>query len=188
MDSRWTQRWPGIAVASGLVVSLVFAPAASAATCALSAPAYGNVGTPLAIAGSGFPTSAAVDIEIRLDGVAFDSFSVQSDAGGAIDLELTPEVADIGVWTIDASAGSACSAQVVIQVLGANQTPVPEATSPPDGSAGGADASAAPRTDASLSMGPSTPNGVPLSLWAIGFLVFLTGLVGSLVTRPKRNT
>jgi hypothetical protein len=142
----------------------------------------------MTIAGSGFPASTGVDIEITLDGSAFDSFSVQSDPDGAFDLLLTPEVADIGVWSVDASSGSDCSAEAVIQVLDANQTPAPAATASPEGAAAGAGAEPPPRTDAALSSGGTDTTGVPPILWAFGLLVFMAGVGGSLVTRPKRNT
>jgi hypothetical protein len=187
---RWRRRsWPGIGMAIGILMALVVTPAASAATtCSLSAPTYGNVGSVLAIAGSGFPASTGVDVEITLDGSAFDSFAVQSDASGDFDLQLTPEVADIGVWTVDASAGSSCSAQAVIQVLGAGETPAPEATPAPDGAAAGAGSGSPPRTDAIPGASQSPPAGVPIALWAFGFLVFVSGIGGTLLTRPKRHS
>jgi hypothetical protein len=186
MDRR-RRRWPGIVMAIGMLNALALTPAASAATtCSLSAPTYGNVGSVLAIVGSGFPASIGVDVAITLDGSPFDSVSVQSDPAGAFDLQLTPEVADIGAWAVDASAGSSCSAQAVIQVLGAGQTPAPEPTAVPGGATDGAGSGTPPRTDAGPGGGQPRSIGVPIILWAFGFLVFVGGIGGTLVTRPKR--
>ena len=131
------------AFAVGLLVSLWVAPAA-AADCALSAPSTVKVDAPLAINGSGFPASSIVDIELTVEGGTTDQFSVQSDAAGGFQISLTPEAADAGRTTIVATAGSACSAQVVSTVLGPNETP------------------SAPRTDA-VALPGDGPTGAPLA-------------------------
>ena len=184
---RGRRSWSGFITAIGMLSAFVFATTVSAATtCSLSAPAYSNVGSVLTIAGSAFPASTSVNVGITLDGSPFDTFSVQSDAGGGFDLQLTPEVADIGVWAVDASAGSSCSAQAVIQVLGAGQTLAPDATTAPDGAGAGAGSGTPPRTDTGPGAGGRQPAGVPLILWAFGFLVFVGGIGGTLATRPRR--
>ena len=194
----------------GLLIPLSVVPA-TAATCALSAPATVNVGTPLAIVGSGFPASTSIDISIGLEGATPDEFTVQSDGAGAFQISLTPEPADAGKTTVVATAGTTCSAQAVFTVTGATATPTPratatptpgatatptpgatatpkpgatatpEATTPPSGS--GADATGnPPRTDAALSTVGQTAD-VPTIGWTLALLILLIGLGGVLATR-----
>lgn len=182
----------------GLLIPLSFVPAA-AATCALSVPATGQVGTPLAIVGSGFPASSSLDISIGLEGATPDQFAVQSDGAGAFQISLTPEPADAGKTTVVATAGTTCSAQAVFTVTGATSTPdaTPDATptakptatrsanpnpsSPPRGAAAGS-TDAPPQTDiATTSAGRMTDN--PAISWAFAVLMILIGISGLLITR-----
>jgi hypothetical protein len=164
----------------GLLVPICVLPA-TAATCALSAPATVQVGSPLAILGSGFPVSSSIDVSIGLQGATPDQFAVQSDGAGAFQINLTPEFADVGTTTVLASAGTTCSAQAVFAVTGATASPTPEATAPPGGS--GNDASGAPpRTDVAIVVTDKAAN-VPSIGWALALLTLLIGLAGALVTR-----
>ena len=137
MDARRARILAGSAFAAGLLAASWVAPAA-AADCALTAPATVDVGAQLTIEGAGFPASSSVDITLTIEGGASDELTVQSTASGAFQISLTPEEVDAGKTTVVATAGSACSAQVVFTVLGANQTAPP--TTEPEGSAGGAGA------------------------------------------------
>jgi hypothetical protein len=153
-----------------------------AATCALSAPSAVNVGAALNVNGTGFPASAAVDIEMTLDAAAFDSFTVQSDSSGAVLISLTPEAADEGELAITATSGSSCSTQVVVDVLPAGAAlPAPEATGETAGESGGA-----PRTDSKLVRPGDNVSVVPISLAGWVFIAF--GVVGLLATAPRRQT
>jgi hypothetical protein len=178
MDARRARNLAGAMGFIGLVAATAAGPAA-AADCALSAPAYVNVGTPLTIEGSGFPPSTSVDIAFSLDGSPSDSFTVQSTAAGALEIALTPEDADIGVTTIEASAGSTCTASATYSVLAAGQTPGP--SSEPATSA----APGAPRTDTADVVGPTGWSISAAVLLALALLV--AGATGLLLTRaPER--
>ena len=178
MDAR---RARNLAAAMGFVGLLAAtAPGlAAAADCALSAPAYVNVGTPLTIEGSGFPASTSVDIAFSLDGSPSDSFTVQSTAAGALEIALTPEDADIGVTTVEASAGSTCTAKATYAVLAAGQTPEPS----PEPAATAAPG--APRTDTADVVGPAGWSISPALL--LGLALVVAGATGLLLTKsPKR--
>ncbi len=144
MDARRARILAGSTFLMSLLAA-TWAGSAAAADCTLSAPAYVNVGTPLSIEGSGFPASTSVDIAFSLDGAATDAFSVQSTSSGALQIALTPEDIDVGVTTVQATTGSACTAQVTYTVLAAGATPPPSAE--PEASTGTGGAATAPRTD-----------------------------------------
>ena len=176
-----------ILVGATLLLGVLAATAAipvAAADCALAAPAYVNVGTPLAIEGSGFPASASVDIEIAIDGDASDSFSVQSDAAGALQIALVPEDVDIGVTTVQATAGSACTAEVTYSVLAAGATPPPAATPEPEPESGGAGV-VAPRTDVPA---PGSDKGSTVPSWPwLALSLVIVGLAGLALSRLGRR-
>ena len=167
-------------ILGGLLLAVLATPAAAA--CALTAPDYVNVGTPITIEGAGFPASTTVDLTLSIDGGASDEFTLQSDATGAVHLAFTPEDLDIGVTTIQATAGSACTAEVTSTVLAAGVTPPP--ATPADDSGTGA-APGAPRTDADAAM---TPLGAPsLGPWALALALVGAGSLGLLLTRPPKR-
>lgn len=174
-----------LAVAGGLLVLMVAAPAA-AADCVLSAPTTVDIGSDLAIEGSGFPANAAVDVSISIEGGASDDLAVQSNASGAFTINLTPESADEGVTTVVATSGADCRAEVVIGVgvpAPASQTGG-EAAGEAAGEAGGAGAGA-PRTDG-VSGGP-TNGGRPLVLWLVAGALIGLGIGGRYASRPSRS-
>jgi hypothetical protein len=164
------------------LVSLVGVMAASAspvaAACALSAPASVNIGAPLAINGSGYPASTAVDVSITVDGGAPDEFTVQSDANGTFQISLTPEASDAGLTTVVATTGAACTAQAVIGVGVPAPTEAPGPAEP--------EAVAPPRTDALAAVPASTSaaRGLP---WLMAVALFVLGVVGLYATRPARS-
>jgi hypothetical protein len=170
MDARRARVLAGSAILMSLLAATSAGPAA-AADCALSAPAYVNVGSPLTIEGTGFPASTSVDISFSIDGSASDAFSVQSSPAGVLEIALTPEDADIGVTTVKAKAGSACTASATYAVLAAGQTPAasPKAAASSSPRTG----PKAPRTDAEDAVVPTgwsggTPLGLALALVAVG--------------------
>lgn len=158
------------AIAAGLLVSIGVTPAA-AANCVLNAPGTVEVGAPLAIIGTGFPASSSIDIELAVEGGTADQFSVQSDAAGGFQFSLTPAAADVGKTKVVATAGSACSVQVISTVLGPNDTP---------------SAPSAPRSDAAAPRGEG-PAGPPLNAGLLAVLVMLLGMTGLIATRPTRS-
>lgn len=182
MDARRARNLAGAVMLIGLLAAVTAGPTA-AAGCALSAPAYANVGTPLTIEGSGFPASTSVDIAFSLDGSPADSFSVQSTDAGAIEIALTPEDADQGVTTVQASAGSACTATATYTVLAAGETPgstQPTATPAPVTGPG------APRTDTVAVVAASDWSAGGLSVLA--FVLIVAGAAGLLMTRAPKRT
>jgi hypothetical protein len=179
-----------VVAGSALLVSLLaaWATPAAAAACALSAPAYINVGTQLTVAGTGFPASANVDITITVAGGSPDGFSIQSDAAGAFQIVSTPEALDIGATTVEAAAGSSCTARVTYTVLAAGATPPPATPKPTDESGGGdtggtGAAPGAPRTDAQ-GFGST---GAGLGTWALAFALVAIGGASLLLTRSPRR-
>jgi hypothetical protein len=143
-----------------------------------------NVGTQVTIEGAGFPASASVDISLEIQGGTSDEFTVQSDAAGALQLAFTPEDLDIGVTTVQATAGSACSAEVTYTVLPAGATPPPATPEPEDSSGTGAQPGAPP-TDVEARM---TIVGAPAVVsWGLAFALVATGCLGLLLTRPARR-
>jgi hypothetical protein len=124
-----------------------------------------------------------VDIEISVQDGGSDEFSVQSDATGHLEISLTLETIDLGVTTVRASAGSACSAQTTYTVLAAGATPPPAPAEPPSDSSGTGGESA-PRTDAALGF----PGTIGQSgNWAFGLILIALGGLGHLVTRAPRR-
>lgn len=182
MDARRARVLAGSTFLMSLLAASAAGPAA-AADCALSAPAYVNVGSALTIEGSGFPASSGVDIAFSLDGSASDAFTVQSTSAGALEIALTPEVADIGRTTVQATAGSACTATVTYTVLAAGQTPPaspePTASSAPQAQPG------APRTDAIDTA--ESANGSGNTPLIVGLGLVAAGLTGLLLTRSPRR-
>lgn len=174
MDARRARVIAGSAILLGVLAIGLAAPA-SAADCALSAPAYVNVGTALSIEGSGFPASTSVDIALSIQGGGSDAFAVQSDAAGALQIALTPEDIDIGETTVTATAGTACTASVTYTVLAAGATPPPATPE---------DAPTAPRTDG-LVVGGEGGAGGATGLLAL-ILVALGG-AGLFLTRSPRG-
>ena len=180
MDARRARILTGSAFLMSLLASAAAGPAA-AADCALSAPATVNVGTALTIEGSGFPASTSVNIAFSLDGAASDAFTVQSTAAGGLEIALTPEVADIGLTVVQATAGSACTAAVTYTVLAAGQTP---GSSPEPTASSAPAAPTAPRTDAN-GFEPTDSSRGPLLVFALGLVV--AGVTGLLLTRSPRR-
>ena len=177
MHRRHENAVAGVAIVVGLFATAWAAPVA-AAGCTLSAPATVVVGSPFSIDGTGFPTSATVDIKLTLDGGTPDAFSIASDATGAFAISLTPELADVGTTTVVAISGSACRAQVrytTATSMPASPTSAPSAL--PESSPG----QPAPRTDALRSPGRAQP-GFEVTTW-IGFLIVVIGACGLVITR-----
>lgn len=175
MDARRVRILVGPGIAAGLLAILLAVPA-SAADCALTAPAAINVGDPLTIEGSGFPGSVAVHIGLSIDGAAADAFPVQSDSSGSLQITLTPESADIGTTTVVATAGSTCTAEVTYIVVAAGE-PLPQPT--PEPATGGTDPTA-PRTDATNLPGGQGGTGIAA---ALALLLLTVGATGLLLTR-----
>ena len=180
MDARRARIFAGSALLITLLVATWAGPVA-AADCTLSAPAYVNVGTQLTIDGSGFPASTSVDISFSIAGGASDAFTVQSNASGALQIALTPEDLDIGVTTIQAKAGSACTAQVSYTVLAAGETPPPAASAEPVASPGTGTEPAAPRTDAEAAIGGGDQSSA--ALWVLALALVAAGSTGLFLTR-----
>lgn len=185
MMGRRTRQISTLTVAGGLLALVVTAPAA-AADCVLSAPSTVDIGSDLAIEGSGFPANAAVDVSISIEGGPTDDLAVQSNASGAFTINLTPESADEGVTTVVATSGPDCRAEVVIGV----GVPAPAAASggeaagesAPD--AGGTEAGA-PRTDGVS--GAPTSGERPLVLWLLAGALIGLGIGGRYASRPSRS-
>lgn len=183
MDARRVRFLAGSTILSGLLAGSLAAPAA-AADCALSAPAYVNVGTQITIEGAGFPASASVDISLEIQGGASDEFTVQSDGTGALQFAFTPEVIDIGVTTVKATSGSACNAVVTYTVLAAGATPPPVTPEPEVSSGTGAEPGAPPTDVDPL----ATIGGAPAVVsWGLAFALVATGCLGLFLTRPARR-
>lgn len=185
MDARRVRVLTGSALLWSLLAVASAAPVA-AADCALSAPAYVNVGDPLAIAGSGFPVSSNVDVTFSVEGSEIDAFTLQSDANGAIQIVLTPEDVDIGDTTVTAAAGAACTAQVEYTVLAAGATPFPQATDDPADDSGTASEPTTPSTDAA----PAVMDGDSRSIattWALAAAILALGAGGLFLTRSTRR-
>jgi hypothetical protein len=180
----------GSAVAVGLLGTILVAPVA-AAECALTAPAFGRVGSVLAVNGTGFPASATIDIALTVEGGNPDEFSVQSDPSGEFEITLTPEAIDEGETTVTASAGSTCTAQVTFDILGENEPapttePTVGPTSEPTGEAAGAAASSgpdAPRTDVVLGSDANAERD-PGAWLGGGLVLIMLGVVGLVASRP----
>jgi hypothetical protein len=181
MDATRARIRVAAVLSASLVIPLLASPAA-AATCTLSAPATVAIGAQLVIKGSGFPASASVDIAISIDGGSPDEFTVQSDGTGAFEINLTPEAADAGQTTVVATAGSDCTAQVVIAV---GVAPATSAPAPTDTGAGEGSEGTPPRTDATAVV--EAASGAPASVWLMATLLFFLGLGGLIVTRPARS-
>jgi hypothetical protein len=179
MDARRLRIAVGAAVAAGLIAGTLVTPAA-AADCALSAPDTVNVGTQLTIDGTGFPASSSVDIAITIEDGAADEFSIQTNAGGAFQINLTLENADTGSTTLVAAAGTACSVQITYLVLAAGETapPTSEPAESPGAAGSGPDA---PRTDAD----DSRDEGADSRPWLLTLLVLVMGAAGLFATRTR---
>lgn len=186
MDPRRNRITFAAILAWVILVGFAAVPVAAAGGCSLAAPFALRVGEPLNVTGSGFPASTTVDVSLTLDGGSPDAFTVDSTAGGEIQISLTPEAADIGHTVVNASAGSACSATAEFTVVGANATLPPEPTAAPgDQSGTGSSGSGSPpRTDATTG---ATGNALPPTAWAIGILSLLIGIGGLVATRPARG-
>lgn len=181
MIARRLRRISTLTVGGGLL-ALLFAAPAAAADCVLSAPATVDIGSNLAIAGSGFPASTAVDVSISIEGGATDDLTVQSNASGAFTLNLTPESADQGVTTVVATSGADCRAEVVIGV--GVPAPAAEGGDEAAGEAGGAGAGA-PRTDSVFGGAPTGER--PLVLWLVAGVLLGLGIGGRYASRPARS-
>ena len=186
MRGRRARVVAGVALMGSLLAA--WATPAAGAGCVLSAPAYVNVGTPLTVAGSGFPVSANVDVTITIAGGSPDGFSIQSDAAGAFQIVSTPEALDIGATTVAATSGASCTAQVNYTVLAAGATPPPATPAPTDepgtGDTGGTGAApGAPSTDA-VSVAST---GVALGNWALAILIVTIGGASLLLRAPRRR-
>jgi hypothetical protein len=173
MDARRARVIAGSAILLGVLAIGLAAPA-SAADCALSAPAYVNVGTALSIEGSGFPASTSVDIALSIRAVDPDALPSERRTG-PLQIALTPEDIDIGETTVTATAGTACTASVTYTVLAAGATPPPATPE---------DAPTAPRTDG-LVVGGEGGAGGATGLLAL-ILVALGG-AGLFLTRSPRG-
>lgn len=184
MDAR-RARILVVAIFSVSLLTPLLVASAAAATCTLIAPARVAVGTPLAIAGSGFPASSSVDISLTLEGGLPDGFTVQSDAGGTFQISLTPEGADAGKTTIVATAGAGCTARFVFTVGGSAVAVTPAPTEAPASAAAGTDATP-PRSDASLTV-PARTTAPPLTAWLVAVLILVIGVGGLIATRPARS-
>ncbi len=184
MDARRARILAGSALLITLLAATWAGPAA-AADCTLSAPTYVNVGTPLTIEGSGFPASTSVDVSFSIAGGASDAFTAQSNASGSLQIALTPEDLDIGVTTVQATAGLACTAQVTYTVLAAGQTPPPPARTEPEASSGTGVAPTAPRTDADAVIGGD--NWSSAAPWALALALVAFGSTGLFLTRSTRR-
>jgi hypothetical protein len=181
MDARRARILAGSALL-GLLASASAAPAA-AADCTLSSPTYVNVGTQITIDGTGFPASTDVDISISLDGSPTDAFTLLSDTGGSLEIALTPEDIDIGVTTIQATAGTACTASVTYSVLAAGATPPPAPAEEPD--AGPGNVATAPGTDKASGVGGDS--GSPGPSFALALALVAAGSAGLFLTRSPRR-
>jgi hypothetical protein len=187
---RTLVRDAAVAAACWTVVAGFAAMPISAATCALSAPSSVTVGATVTISGSGFPAGATVNIAMTINGGSPDRFTVQADGAGAITMQLTPETADIGQTTVDASVQGGCSATVGFEVLDPNATPRPKPTAAPaaapTAAAAGEGNGPAPRTDTLSDIGALPSTGVPMGL-VVAVIVFVIGFGGFLTTRPARR-
>lgn len=184
MDARRTRILAGSAFLISLLAATWAGPAA-AADCTLSAPTYVNVGTPLTIEGSGFPASVGVDINFSIEGGASDALTVQSSASGALEIALTPEDIDVGVTTVQATAGTACTAQVTYAVLAAGETPPPPASAEPEDSSGTGAEPTAPRSDAEAAIpGDGSSSTAP---WVLALVLVVVGSTGLFLTRSTRR-
>jgi len=182
MDARRLRVLTRAAFAAGLLATSLAAPV-EAADCALSAPATVNVGSTFTIEGSGFPASTSIDIDFAIDGGASDAFSVQSDATGALQIALVPEDIDIGVTTVQATAGSTCTASVTYTVLAAGATPPPAATESP--ASGTGSEPTAPQTDSDAIGGRNGSAGLR---WILALALVGVGSAGLFLTRlPRRR-
>ena len=180
MHARRARFLGGSMLFAGLIATAWAAPVA-AADCALTAPAYVNVGTQIEIDGAGFPASTTVEVSLAVEGGTRDEFTLSSDAAGAVHLAFTPEDIDIGVTTIQATAGSDCTAEVTYTVLAAGQTPPP---APVDSSGTGA-APGAPATDTGLLVVPGGAAGA--GQWGLAFILVASGCLGLLLSRPRKR-
>lgn len=182
MDTRHARVLGG----SALLVSLLagtFASSASAADCTLTAPTYINVGATLTVDGAGFPASTSVDIDLSIEGGASDAFSVQTDSAGGMQIALTLEDIDIGVTTVQATAGSICTASVTYTVLAAGATPPPDPTEEP--ASGTGSEPSVPSTDMYTGTGGG---GGPMGLlWVLAFALLAAGSAGLYLTRSPRR-
>lgn len=168
-----------------IMLALLWVGPAAAAECMLTAPSTADVGTPLAIDGTGFPANSIVDIELTVNGATTSQFSVRSDAAGGFQFSLTPEAADAGKTTVVATAGSACSARVVATVLGPNDTPF--LTQGPTGATGGATGTpSAPGTDSVATLGEG-PTDASLGAWMLALAALVIGAIGLIATRPDQG-
>lgn len=180
MDGRRGHKLTTGALA-GILLAFVQAGPVAAADCQLSAPASVEIGADLSIQGSGFPASSAVDITLSIEGGGSDELVAQTNADGQFSITLTPEVADRGLTTVVATAGSGCRAEVVIGVG------VPAPTTEPGESTGGAagESDSPPRTDGLV--GSTQPTGsMPLALWFLAGALIGLGLGSRYASRPSR--
>lgn len=164
----------------GALLGIAASPTA-AATCTLTAPASAEIGARLTIAASGFPASAPVEVSVTIEGQAPDTFTTQSDAAGAFEINLMPEAADRGQTTVAATAGAGCSASVVIAVGTAPVAPAPEASD-----AGVAGAGAEPPTTDGASLGAAPTGLTGAGAW-LALILLAAGIGGLLLTRPARS-
>lgn len=185
MDVRRHRILAGSALLMTLLAATWAGPAA-AADCTLRAPAYVNVGTPITIEGSGFPAASNVDIGFSIEGGASDAFTIQSDASGTIQIALTPEATDVGGTTVQATAGSACTAQVTYTVLAAGETPPPPASAEPEGTSGTGAEPTAPRTDTESGIGGDDWSSA--APWVLALALVVVGGTGLFLTKPVRET
>jgi hypothetical protein len=182
MDTRRARILVATIFSVSLAIPLLVAPAA-AATCTLAAPGTVAIGTPLAIQGSGFPASSTVDVSLTVEGGSPDQFTVQSDASGAFQINLTPEAADAGKTTVVATAGAVCTAQVTFTVGASGGTATPK---PTQAGAGAGAATTAPRTDAEAAVEGGTSGPAPTA-WQLALLMLFLGLGGLMATLPARS-
>lgn len=176
-----------VVAAASLTVIAGFAVAPiSAATCALAAPSSVAIGAAVTVSGSGFPSGATVNIAVTINGGSPDTFTVVADGSGAITIQLTPETADIGQTTVEATVQGGCTASVGFEVLDPTATPRPEPTAAPTGGGAGEGDEPPPRTDTLSDLGKLPATGAPMTL-AVAVLVFVIGFGGILMTRPARR-
>ena len=182
MVARRARDLVGTMLLLGALTALGVTPVA-AADCTLSAPSYVNVGSELTIDGSGFPGSTSVDIDLAIEGGASDAFAVQTDAAGALQIAMVPEDIDIGVTTVQATAGTACTASVTYTVLAAGATPPPAPTEEPGAVTGGEPTVPSTDTDGWAGSGSGSTGLV----WVLALALVGAGSAGLFLTRSPRQ-
>lgn len=184
MDARRARILAGSVIVAGLLGASWVVPVA-AAGCSVTAPATVNVGGQLTMNGTGFPAGASVVVKVSIEGGATDEFTLQANSSGGFQINQAPETADLGKTTVVATAGTACTAQVVYTVLGAGVTAPPTAA-PSDPAAGSGSDPTAPRTDAIADPGAGTTDATG-TWWLLAILAVVLGLVGLVATRTTRT-